>query len=182
MSKYGFGTDFGDVIAAAHNQGAEKIPMSKDPNYLNRPAIPGAFESIKRLVELFGPDNAYIVSRCSKEGEQKIMSWLYYKSFWELTGMKRENIRFCRNRHEKGPICAELGITHFVDDRLECLVAMETVKFRSRLSSEPADVSMASLPAENGGKLYSPHSSKNHHMIFEHPHWSEIVREIIENI
>lgn len=177
MNKYGFGTDFGDVITAAHNQGAEKIPMSKDPNYLNRPAIPGAFESIKRLVELFGPDNAYIVSRCSKEGEQKIMSWLYYKSFWEQTGMLRTNVRFCRERREKGPICAELGITHFVDDRFECLVGMNTVPHRYRLSSEPPDIDIPNLGSLEGATLYR--KAEGDGIILSHPEWQWIAKNIV---
>jgi hypothetical protein len=30
-------------------------------------------------------------------------------------------VLFCRQRHEKAAICRELGLTHFIDDRLEVL-------------------------------------------------------------
>lgn len=33
-------------------------------------------------------------------------------------------VRFCRERPQKAPICAELGITHFIDDRADVLEPM----------------------------------------------------------
>ncbi|MDP3770860.1 MAG: hypothetical protein Q8R16_01000, partial [bacterium] len=46
---------------------------------------------------------------------------------YERTGIGRDHVRFCRERHEKAGICEELGITHFVDDRLEVLGNLTTV-------------------------------------------------------
>ena len=169
---YKIGFDFGDTIAAADNQIGQRLRMSDDPNFLNRPAVPNAFESIKKLVELFGPDNAFIVSRCSEAGEKKIMAWLYYHSFWEQTGMKRENIRFCRERNQKGAICAERGITHFVDDRLECLVGMDTVPHRCRLSNEPPDKEIPYFEAPTFGH-YKPQSG-NTMPILAGKSWPEV--------
>ncbi|MEK9131595.1 MAG: hypothetical protein AAB447_01650 [Patescibacteria group bacterium] len=139
------GIDFGDTIAIARNQNegdTRALRMSEDPDFLNRQALPGAFISINQLVTLLGPRNLFIVSRCSIPGEEKIMAWLEHHKFWEQTGMKRENIRFCRERNQKGTICAELGITHFVDDRFECLVAMKTVTRKYRLSGKLPDIAV----------------------------------------
>lgn len=169
------GFDFGDTIAQARNQseGSSKLRMSKDPDYLNRPAIPGAFESIKKLVELFGPENTFIVSRCSEAGEEKILAWLHRHSFFTATGFLGGHICFCRERHEKGPICAELGITHFVDDRLEVLCAMETVDHRYRLSSEPPDIEIPHLPSP-GFIHYNP-TTGNKMPILGAKSWPELL-------
>ena len=41
-------------------------------------------------------------------------------------------------RRDKAPICERLGITHFVDDRLDVLAYMETVEHRYLLGPPPA--------------------------------------------
>ena len=33
-------------------------------------------------------------------------------------------------RGDKAPLCAELGVTHFVDDRLDVLATLTTVEYR----------------------------------------------------
>ncbi|MEN9614401.1 MAG: hypothetical protein RLZZ347_708 [Candidatus Parcubacteria bacterium] len=171
------GIDFGGVIIQNGPVCGHPDKISEDPRYLDRPAIPGAFESIAKLVRLFGPQDIFIVSRCSEAGEQKIRNWLYYKSFWEQTRMLRENIRFCRHRHEKGPICKELNIDYFVDDRFECLLGMDSVSHRYRLSNESPDVEMEHLYTRQGipyyGKKDGPDSP-----IANCTHW-ELIREDI---
>lgn len=174
---YRIGFDFGGVIMQPGKMCGHPEKASDDPDFLNRPAMPNAFESIKRLVALFGQENVFIVSRCSIEGEQKIMTWLCYHNFWEITGLTRACVRFCRERHEKGPICAELGITHFVDDRLECLIGMDTVLNRYRLSDEPPDIDIATTTAVAGFQMHAP-SKGNVQMIFGYKTWSEIDTEV----
>jgi hypothetical protein len=53
-------------------------------------------------------------------------------------------VHFCRTRPEKGPIAADLGLTHFVDDNPEVLGFLTTVAhrylFRTALTGRPAGV------------------------------------------
>ena len=37
------------------------------------------------------------------------------------TGVPRDHVRFCRKRHEKADHAKEIGLTHFIDDRLDVL-------------------------------------------------------------
>jgi hypothetical protein len=39
-------------------------------------------------------------------------------------------MHFCRARADKAPICKSLGVTHFVDDRLEVLGYLSSVPVR----------------------------------------------------
>jgi hypothetical protein len=49
------------------------------------------------------------------------MKWLERHHFFGSTGIPSNRVLFCRERHEKATICRQLGLTHFIDDRLEVL-------------------------------------------------------------
>lgn len=51
--------------------------------------------------------------------ERKTREWLDYHRFFDETGVNDKHVHYCRTREGKAPICAELSITHFIDDRLE---------------------------------------------------------------
>ena len=53
--------------------------------------------------------------------QKRSTEWLLHKNFFEATGFKRENVNYCLERHEKAGICLKLGITRFIDDRLDVL-------------------------------------------------------------
>ena len=89
--------------------------------------MPGAFETIRFLVERFGPLNVWLVSKCGERIRERTKWWLSHHRFWVETNMNPSNIRFCRKRHEKAPICEELGLTHFIDDRADCLGPMRGI-------------------------------------------------------
>jgi len=41
--------------------------------------------------------------------------------FWTATGVAPDHLRFCLERRDKALHCHELGVTHFIDDRLDVL-------------------------------------------------------------
>jgi hypothetical protein len=98
----------------------------------------GAFDAIGELAARRFGSAIYLVSKCGADVQQKSIEWLAHRGFFEATGVPADNLRFCRERHEKAAICAELEITHFVDDRLEVLSHMTSVEklylFRPRES------------------------------------------------
>jgi hypothetical protein len=51
-------------------------------------------------------------------------------AFFGRTGIAEGNVHFVRERHEKAPICRELGVTHVVDDRVDVLRHLESVPHR----------------------------------------------------
>ncbi|MGI5149084.1 hypothetical protein ACQEVC_22425 [Plantactinospora sp. CA-294935] len=143
------GIDIGGVVVqqvdrlypADQTTGPE--PISADPpggpetedtallaDFRRTPPMPGAFEAVAALVaEMFG-EHVYLVSKCGERVERRTRLWLDHHDFYPRTGVRPENVHFCRTRQGKAPIAAALGLTHFVDDRLEVLSYLETVPHR----------------------------------------------------
>lgn len=98
------------------------------PDYLRTPPLAGVFEALAALVPRF--DAAYVVSKCTEPTERRTREWLAHHDFHTRTGIGPDRLYFCRTRPEKGPIAARLGLTHFVDDRLDVLTCLDTVPHR----------------------------------------------------
>ncbi|MFE1591989.1 hypothetical protein [Nocardia sp. NPDC058705] len=115
------GVDFGRVI-----QGAALTPGAADTAFLSggfgeamsTPPSPDAFEVLARLVDRVH-GNAWVISKCGPRIEQRTRQWLDHHDFAARTGIPREHLRFCRTRADKAPHCADLRITHMIDDRLD---------------------------------------------------------------
>lgn len=123
------GVDFGRVI-----QGAALAPGDEDTVFLSggleealrTPPSVGAFEVLPRLVRRF-EGRAWVISKCGPRIEQRTRQWLDHHDFYDRTGIARENVRFCRARADKAAHCAELGITHMIDDRVDVHRALRDV-------------------------------------------------------
>lgn len=122
------GIDFGGVLIIRGTYGIKT--SLRTGNYQIARKMPEAFESIRRLMEGKFGKRGYIISRCGKGAEQEILDWLEHHNFFETTGISRSHVYFCRERHEKAAICEKLGITHMIDDRLEVLSYLTTVRVR----------------------------------------------------
>ncbi|MEV4251940.1 hypothetical protein AB0J52_02090 [Spirillospora sp. NPDC049652] len=115
------GVDFGRVI-----QGGPLAPGNADTAFLGgtmrdalaSPPNDGAFEALEELVGLFG-GRVWIISKCGEGVQRKTLAWLDHHDVAGRTGLARHNVRFCRKRAQKAVHCAELGITHMIDDRLD---------------------------------------------------------------
>ena len=117
------GVDIGGVIIG---RGSDREDTSFfGPNYLLTESVTGVFESLRQLRDT-GFD-IFLVSKCGKTTEEKSKDWLKHHNFYRLTGVDESSVRFCRKRRDKANICEELGVTHFVDDRLEVLSYLENV-------------------------------------------------------
>jgi len=118
------GYDIGGVIMGGRNAiqvDGEDTSFFSD-GYLETPAAEGAFEAIARLTSRrFGPQGSYMVSKCGKNTQRKSLEWFAHNRFYDRTGIEPDKVHFCRKRHEKALICRDLGITVFIDDRLEVL-------------------------------------------------------------
>jgi hypothetical protein len=137
MGEPRLGVDLGRVVVGATRNGQGKVFLD-DPR--DMPTIEGAFEVLAELVERF-KGQAWVISRVSEWGESRSLAWLEYFDFYRLTGIPRENIRYCRLREEKAPHCAELGITHMIDDRMDVHRAIRDVvphRYLFGPQSEPA--------------------------------------------
>lgn len=124
MQKIKLGIDIGGVIIDRANDWTPTSFFEKD--YLTAKASPDAFEVIAQLDGAFY-DEVHLVSKCKPHIQPRTLEWLAYHNFYFLTGMPEENLHFCLKREEKRAICQTLGITHFVDDRLEVLSYLDGV-------------------------------------------------------
>lgn len=119
------GIDFGKVIMGAIINGKEDTSFlgTTFEQAMTSPATPGAVEAVTQLVDLFDGE-VWIVSKCGPSVENKTRGWLKHHEFYRTTGLDPKRVRFCRQRPEKAKICRQLGITHFIDDRLDVLTPM----------------------------------------------------------
>jgi len=84
-----------------------------------------------------------IVSRVSAltdeglEHRKRSLEWLDRKGFYETLGIDSSNVYFCNEHRDKAPICRDLEVTDFVDDRLEVLGALYELGIRNLFLYNP---------------------------------------------
>jgi carboxypeptidase C (cathepsin A) len=120
--KCALGVDIGNVIINHRLTDPEDKTLHKE-RYSTIPATKGAFVALKKLNDYFAGE-VYLISKCTEWAQEKILAWLLDNDFYSKTGISENNVRFVRERHEKDAVCQSLGITHFIDDRLEVLSHM----------------------------------------------------------
>ena len=134
------GIDIGDVIIDGVKNERTDTSFLGD-QYLQTTAVPGAFETIKALVDSQFGNRVYLISQCSEKVEMRIRRWLDYHDFHNLTGVSHGRVWLCRTPAEKIRLCGEIGITHFVDDKLEVLsYLVNIVPNRYLFRSKPREI------------------------------------------
>lgn len=116
------GIDIGDTII-------RKDGSSFMENHLENEPFPDLFPGLEYLYCLFG-GKIFLISACTEDTERKTVEWLEHHHFSDRTGIPRDNMHFCRERRHKHPICKELGITHFIDNRIGVLRSLKSVPNR----------------------------------------------------
>ncbi len=119
------GIDIGRVIinGPAHPGGDTAFFQGDEATMLATPEMPGAVESIARLVRLLN-GRVWLVSKCGPRVESRTRQWLAGHDFYRRTALPPEHVRFCRARADKRVHCEELALTHFVDDHPEVHAAL----------------------------------------------------------
>jgi hypothetical protein len=119
------GVDIGRVIIDGDGPDTAFIGGS-DADAMRAPAMAGAFDALARLCARV-EGRVWLVSKCGPRIEARSRAWLARHAFFARTGIPHANLRFCRDRRDKAPICQRLGIGFFVDDRVDVLAAMAGV-------------------------------------------------------
>jgi len=117
------GIDFGRVIMGAADVGGDadtSFLSGGEDRAMATPATVGSLEVIRELVRATD-GKVFIVSKCGPRVAARTQRWLVHQRFFEQTGMPPGHVRFCRQRHEKRGHCADLAISHFIDDRIDVL-------------------------------------------------------------
>ncbi len=118
------GVDIGRVIIAG--DGPDTSFFRGDEESLHVPAVEGAFEGVARLVRAFA-GRVWLVSKCGTKIQQRTLRWLDARRFWHETGVDPTHVRFCKERPQKAEHARRLGLTHFIDDRVDVLEALNGV-------------------------------------------------------
>jgi hypothetical protein len=106
----------------------DKFDKSKSvEEYLTTVPLKHATTVIKNIIDLYGPENTFIISKCPMYAEDEIIKWLDNQNFFTEIGFIRSNVYFCRERTDKAPVAKQLRLTHFIDDRVDVLNAMKDV-------------------------------------------------------
>lgn len=124
------GLDIGRVLISpdpfSGSQGDTSFLRGTIEDALRTPPYEGMFDAVPALVERFG-GRVWLVSKARPRMQEKTRLWLQRHAFFERTGIAPDHLRFCFERHEKAGHCRELGLTHFLDDRLDVLDHLEGV-------------------------------------------------------
>lgn len=124
MIKKKLGIDIGGVIIDRINNAKDTSFFGE--NFLLTKSTKGAFTAIRELCNLYQGE-VFLVSKCGQKTQEKTLAWLSHHDFFKETRLKSEQVLFCRERHQKDGICQDLGISTFIDDRLEVLSYLQTV-------------------------------------------------------
>ena len=154
------GTDIGGVLAAH----ATLEFLEQPGRHLAVPEIEGSFNAIRQLREERFGDETYVISTCNEDIEVRSREWLAHTSFVERTGVGWGNIIYCRTFAEKAQIAGRLGLTHFVDDRLEVMVGFNN-----------GEKLYLFQPDEQKSAPFSQHANK----VQEVWSWREIIADIL---
>ncbi|RQX16141.1 hypothetical protein DDE19_16885 [Micromonospora ureilytica] len=130
------GVDIGGVIIEPADDDADTSFFGA--HYLRTPAVVGAFDALAALGPAF--DEVHLVSKCGEATERRTREWLAHHDFPARTGIAVERVHFCRTRPDKAPIARRLGLTHFVDDKLEVLGYLDSVPYRFLFRPRRAEV------------------------------------------
>ncbi len=136
------GVDVGGVIISRSDadEADEDDTSFFGDNYLETPPVEGVFAALAGLVDGRFGDGVHVVSKCGPKVQARTLEWMEHHSFADRTGIPMSHVHFCRERREKGPICARLGVSHFVDDRLDVLRYLTTVPHRYLLGHPRGEV------------------------------------------
>ena len=92
--------------------------------------VEGAFEAVADLNKTLFADRVFLVSKAKSGTARKTIEWLAQHGFHAATGVPLERVRFCEERAEKAIIAKRLGLTAFVDDRIDVLQHLADVPTR----------------------------------------------------
>ncbi len=158
------GIDIGRVIinGPAHPGGGDTAFFTGDEStMLATPEVPGAVDAIARLVARFDGE-VWLVSKCGPRVQARTLRWLAAHDFYRRTGLPADHVRFCRTRPDKRQHCAQLGLTHFVDDHPEVHAAI-----RGAVAHQ---------------YLFGPQSKPPPGYVRHAPAWVDVERLIVESV
>lgn len=100
--------------------------------------VPGSLTSLRELAANGRFKEIHVISKALPTTRLFFTARLALIDFWNYTGIPQSHLHFCTYYEDKDAICATLGVTHFVDDRLQVLRALTAVPHRYLLRADGA--------------------------------------------
>lgn len=138
------GIDIGGVLIRPARESGDTSFFSSA--YLETPTVDGAFEAVQRLNQEVFPNAVYLVSKAKSGTARKTREWLAHNNFHAIAGIPLERVYFCERREDKAPIARRLGLSAFIDDRLDVLEHLESVAIRVLFAAGPEWEPRAPVP------------------------------------
>ncbi|MGB0907038.1 MAG: hypothetical protein ACPGVT_06060 [Maricaulaceae bacterium] len=139
------GVDIGGVIIKPARASGDTSFFSS--GYLDTPSVEGAIEGVAHLNKTVFPGQVFLVSKAKSGTAQKTREWLHHQNFYERTGLTEDKLFFCEKREGKVPIAKRLGLTTFIDDRVDVLGHLSHIQARY-LFAESDEWLPDTVPAE----------------------------------
>lgn len=152
------GVDIGRVIMGGDTDTADLSVF--DPNYLQVPEVEGAFDGLHALGATF-PEGIDLVSKCGPRIQRRTIEWLQSRSFFSRTGIEEGSVHFCLDRSGKGAIAGRLGLTDFIDDRIDVLRGMPSTVSRRVLFKQGRCPDRTLICIGNWGEVVRYYTSTN---------------------
>lgn len=115
MSVHRIGIDFGRTIGE-----------------IESPASDYVFNIIKMIVQKYGSENIFIISKAGLEMQEKIRIWLDKYNFCDICGFDKNNLHFVKEYLDKKILIAKFDIDVFIDDHykvIHSIMDLEQVKY-----------------------------------------------------
>lgn len=93
-----------------------------------------AVKSIKLVIEKYGKENVYIISKAKEKYIKINKNRLDEYDFYEKTRFLKSNLFFCNEYIDKSRICKNLKIDYMVDDSLKVIKFLQCKSFLMKQS------------------------------------------------
>lgn len=137
------GIDVGGVLVDRVAEGEDTSFFGNRP--METPPVEGCEEAVRELLELFG-HCVFIVSKAGPKIADLTRKWLGQRELVGPQGISPAAVHFVRKRPDKHPVCERLGITQFIDDRLDVLNHLVSVDrrilFTGGLGANPVPIDL----------------------------------------
>ena len=100
--------------------------------------MPHAFRVIRDLKRLV--KGIYIISKVTDEQSLAAYNWFRTVNFFEETTLTPNKVLFCYERIDKGPIACKLGVTHFIDDRPDVMLGLQSEVIKYLMNPSQSDM------------------------------------------
>ena len=122
------GLDVGGVLVDLVAEDSDTSFFGSRP--LDTPAVAGSFDEVAALAHGCFAGRVVLVTKAGPRVAARTREWLAHRGFHAQTGIPASAVHVVRDRTDKDGVCTRLGVTHFVDDRVDVLTSLQTVSHR----------------------------------------------------